>query len=166
MMQVDVLVFKKLQSRLNESTWENHWFQKERSFYSFRTKVLVFVRLNSNGLMDVRVHLQALENCRSMRSRPKSRYAIKVREILCNILITIAVGGEIGDFKEKSTPIYSSIAYDPFQPNHNGFMRTVTNKCRVESWIVSTKLFAIKEGPIGGARGARAAVLGQGQGRV
>ena len=156
-MQVDVKVIKKRQPHVDERPWENYWFHKEKLFYPFHTKVLLAVRL-SGGRLDVTVRIEALDNCRSMR-RPKSKCHIRIREIRCNIWIYIFIP-DVEDFNladiEPVSPL--SIIYDPFEANYSVFCRQHTAKYRVDGYIVCTKLFVFSEGPIGGARGARAPV--------
>jgi hypothetical protein len=120
-MQVDVRVIKKRQPHVDERPWENYWFHKEKLFYPFHTKLLVDVRL-SGGRLDVRVHMEALDNCRSMR-RPKSKYYVRIKEIHCNIAIHIFIPNNIEALNVTATEPVSpiSIMYDPFEPNSNDF---------------------------------------------
>jgi hypothetical protein len=151
-MQVDVKVIKKRQPHVDERPWENFWFHKEKLFYSFHTKVLVDVRL-SGGRLDVRVHIEALDNCRSMR-RPKSKYYVRIKEIHCNISIHIFIPNVIEDLNLDNEPVSPiSIMYDPFESNSNGFSRQHMAKYRVDGYIVCAKLFIFRETLIGHARG-------------
>jgi hypothetical protein len=153
MQQVNVRVTKRRQPHVDERPWENHWFHKEKLFYRFHTKVLVDVRL-AQGRLDVRIHLETVENCRSMR-RSESKYFVRIEEIHCNIWIHIFIPNVIEALNVTAREPVSliSIMYDPFESNSNGFYRQHMAKYRDDGYIVCAKLFIFSETLIGNARG-------------